>query len=132
MAEHNLVINHTRNIWLFYNQWDPLFNIPPMWLRVMCTIEVFIFGPLYTLTAYGMYKDTAWFAGLALPFAGALIYSTIVYFAMEIILNEPGTNITMVFVVNLPWTIIPMMLVGKIVVVLTGGGVKGDGKVKEV
>ena len=115
LTEGNLILHYTKHIWLFYAQWDPMFYQVPMWLRVMCSIEVFIFGPLYLLTAIGMVYDTAWFVQMSLPFAGALIYSTIVYFAMEIIENMPGTNMVVVFLVNLPWTIVPIMLVYQIV-----------------
>ena len=92
-----------------------MFYNVPMWLRVMCSIEVFLFGPLYVLTAIGMAYETKWFVNLALPFSGALIYSTVVYFAMEIIENMPGTNLGFVFLINLPWTIVPMLLLHQIV-----------------
>jgi hypothetical protein len=97
-------------IWAIYNQWDPMFWHLPMWLRVMCAIEVLIFGPLYALTAYGLQHRSKWLPHVALPFAGALFYSTIVYFAMEFIENLPGTNHMMVFLVNIPWSIFPVLL----------------------
>lgn len=117
LAASNDVVNHTRNLWMIYAAWDPMFYVVPMWLRVMCYIEVFIFGPLYVITVYGMYYAAPWFSSVALPFAGALIYSTIVYFAMEVIENMPGTNMWLVFAVNLPWTIIPLLLVYRIATV---------------
>jgi hypothetical protein len=73
-------------------------------------IEVFIFGPLYLIFAYGFYYNTWWLRDLALPFSGALIYSTIVYFAMEALEMVPGTNMAIVFAVNLPWTILPCLV----------------------
>ncbi len=86
---------------------------PPLWLKVLCCIEVFLFGPLYLLTAHLLRVDPhhKLLTSVALPFAGALIYSTIVYFAMEVSLSEPGTNFWLVFIVNLPWTIIPLLLI---------------------
>jgi hypothetical protein len=76
----------------------------------MCYIEVFLFGPLYALSAYGLQNRCAWLPYVALPFAGALFYSTIVYFVMEFAYTEPGTNLFMVFLVNIPWSIFPVLL----------------------
>lgn len=97
-------------VWKIYNQWDPLFFSPPPWLKVMCTIEVLIFGPLYALSAYGLQVNACWLPYVALPFCGALFYSTVVYFAMEFIYMEPGTDPLMVFIVNIPWSIFPVLL----------------------
>ena len=97
-------------VWRVYVQWDPLFEYVPMWLRVMCVIEVFVFGPLYGICAYGVQSRSAWLPALALPFAGALFYSTIVYFAMEMIEFLPNTNLWAVFIVNIPWSIVPLLL----------------------
>ena len=98
-------------LWRVYGEWDPLFLNVPSWLRVMCTIEVFLFGPLYVVCAYGLQTRRAWLPSVALPFCGALIYSTLVYFALEYIERLPGTNLEMVVLVNVPWTICPLLLV---------------------
>lgn len=97
--------------WRIYsNQWDPMFIDIPMWLRVMCAIEVLCFGPLYALCAIGLQTRSSWLPIIAFTFSGALFYSTIVYFAMEYIDQIPGTNLLMVFVINIPWSILPVVL----------------------
>jgi hypothetical protein len=111
LARTNAVVHYTKEIWLIYCQWDPMFYDVPLWLRVLCSIEVFIFGPCYLITVIGMLNNSDWLVPFTLPFAGALVYSTIVYFAMEMIELLPGTNVGIVFLVNLPWTIIPILLV---------------------
>lgn len=114
LAASNDIIRMVRDVWLIYCRWDPMFYVVPMWLRVLCTIEVFLFGPLYAVVAYGLWAKAKWLTAWSLPFSGALIYSTIVYFAMEIIENLPGTNILIVFIVNIPWTIIPIILLYRV------------------
>ena len=114
-AANSSLLSNTRDLWAIYVSWDPLFDHPPLWLRVLCTIEVFLFGPLYALTAYGLYFQRPWLPAVAYSFSGALVYSTIVYFLMEILENVPGTNFTAVFLVNIPWTIVPLMLVHRLV-----------------
>ncbi len=109
-AHDSSVIEAVWQVWKIYIQYDPLFLDIPDWLRVLCSIEVFLFGPLYLITAWGIFYQSSWLRAIATPFSGALIYSTIVYFAMEIIENVPGTNLWLVFAVNLPWTIVPSIL----------------------
>lgn len=107
-------IGRMRDIWVLYLQYDPVFFVLPLWLRVLCTIEVWIFGPLYLLVAIGMLTNATWLEMIALPFSGALVYSTVVYFAMELLDFTIGTNLYVVFLVNLPWTIIPILLMYQI------------------
>lgn len=114
LATESSLIFYTKEIWLFYAQWDPLFYNIPLWLRVLCSIEVFIFGPLYLVVVIGLINDSSWLFPVTLLFSGALVYSTIVYFLMEIIEFLPGTNLLMVFIVNIPWTIVPILLTGRI------------------
>ena len=109
-AENNAIVDATRKIWLIYASWDPIFYDIPNWLRVLSCIEVFIFGPLYLVVAIGLWNNSPWLESVALPFCGALVYSTIVYFAMELIENIPNTNYFAVFFVNIPWTIVPILL----------------------
>jgi hypothetical protein len=113
-------------VWKIYGDWDPLFLKVPTWLQVMCTIEVVIFGPLYALCAYGLQKRTTWLPHVALPFCGALFYSTVVYFAMEFMFVEPGTNLLMVFIVNIPWSIFPVLLSIRVLNMNPPGGDKHE------
>lgn len=55
---------------MIYAQWDPMFLIVPLWLRVLCSIEVFLFGPLYLAVAVGMVKDADWLFPLSLVLTG--------------------------------------------------------------
>ena len=110
-AQSSTLMKHVQAIWHIYCQWDPLFYNPPLWLRVLCSIEVFLFGPLYCVIVYGLLYKLKWIAPLAYGFSGALIYSTIVYFLMEYYENLPNTNFVAVFLVNCPWTFVPMVLI---------------------
>ncbi len=109
LAKTNALIAVIRDIWMFYGQWDPLFKVVPLWLQVMCSIEVFIFGPLYVYVALAMKYNWQSLATIGPLFGGALIYSTIVYFAMEVLEADENTNMLMIFLVNIPWTIVPIL-----------------------
>jgi hypothetical protein len=108
------IIQIVGKIWAIYDQWDPLFISIPLWLQIMCTIEVFLFGPLYAICAYGLQTKAQWLPAVALPFCGALFYSTIVYFAMEFLDPLPETNLFAVIVVNIPWSIFPVLLAWRV------------------
>ena len=114
-SSNSIVVSAVGQLWLIYAKWDPLFYTIPNWLRVLCSIEVFIFGPLYALNAYGLQVKARWLPFVALPFNGALVYSTLVYFAMEFIWLTPGTNALMVLLINIPWTIFPVIMMLRVV-----------------
>ena len=46
-----------------------------------------------------------------LPASGALIYSTIVYFGYELLAESHRASLFWVFVVNIPWTLAPVLLI---------------------
>lgn len=100
------------SLWSLYTFFDPIFEQPPLWLRVMCWIEVLVFGPLYFVSAFALEHRKPWARSLILPFAGALLYSTLVYFSLELGSEAvPGTNDVVVVLVNAPWTVLPLLLV---------------------
>jgi hypothetical protein len=127
-AEGSPLMRVVRDLWMIYAHWDPLFLDVPLWLRVLCSIEVFVFGPLYLVTAWGIWRRAPWLSSLALPFSGALVYSTGVYFAMELLEAMPGTNMFMVFAVNLPWTIVPLVLMWRCTETRGEANISSDGK----
>ncbi len=102
-------------LWFFYaNTFDPVFLNLPFWLRLVCSLDTFLFGPFYALSLW-VYatgrQESAWYAVLALPFAGGLIYSTIVYFGYEVLAEAHRASLFWVFVINLPWTLAPILLI---------------------
>ena len=112
--------------WRIYSFWDPAFENPPTWLKVMCAIECLIWAPLYWFAFFALfYKQDK--RHITFPFYGGyttevvllefsdlllgLLYSTVLYFVMEMLENVPGTNWTMVLLVNAPWAVAPIYLV---------------------
>ncbi len=97
-------------VWSLYTRFDPVFDAPPEWLVAMCWIEVLLFGPLYLVAAWAVARRTAWARAVVLPFAGALLYSTLLYYALELRHPVPGTSAAVVLLVNAPWTLLPLLL----------------------
>ena len=101
------------SLWRTYISWDPLFIRVPPFLRIMCSIEVFVFGPSYALMALALRQPAPprWFPGFALAFSGALLYSTAVFFTYEVLFAPRDfVNLPMVCLVNAPWSLLPLAL----------------------
>lgn len=111
-------------IWRVYTFWDPLFEdlstASARWIKVMCIIEVVLFGPLYAYMAYALSisdhkRRPKYYIPVGLLFSGALIYSTILYFVMELFYESHRANMFWVFVINCPWTFVPAVLAQRLV-----------------
>ncbi len=102
------------SVWRLYTFFDPVFEDPPAWLVYMCWIEVLLFGPLYFVSAFAIARDAWWRRHVVLPFAGALLYSTLLYYLLELSHPVPHTNAAVVLLVNAPWTLLPLLLVAAV------------------
>ena len=101
-------------LWLFYaDTFDPIFLNLPLWLRICCSLDTILFGPFYAASVYAFAtgaQEARWYVHVALPSCGALAYSTLVYFAYEFIAERHRASLLWVFVINLPWTLAPILL----------------------
>ena len=104
----------TGRLWHFYaSEFDPIFLDLPLWLRIVCSLDTLLFGPFYAISVYAFATNqqaAAWYRACALPCSGALLYSTIVYFAYELLAEGHRARLGWVFVINLPWTLAPLLL----------------------
>lgn len=108
----------TGQLWLFYAKtFDPVFLNLPLWLRLVCSLDTLLFGPFYAASIYALRTGRIlqrWYVLLALPYCGALIYSTVVYFGYEVLAEAHRSSLGWVFVINLPWTLAPLLLLLRI------------------
>lgn len=76
----------------------------------MCTIDGFVFGPFYLVLIYAFVRECEWIRGPALLYAGAIVYSTLVYFGVEFLTELERADIVWVITINIPYTIVPILL----------------------
>jgi hypothetical protein len=96
--------------WLLYaTSWDPAFVDRPLFLRVICGIDLFVFGPFYLVLIYAFIKRRDWIRLPGLLYASAIVYSTVEYFAWEFIGERSRANLAMVVVCNIPYTVMPLL-----------------------
>ena len=104
-------------LWNFYaTSFDPIFLNLPLWLRIVCSLDLLLFGPFYALSLFTFAtgrQTQRWYAAIALPFSGALLYSTVVYFAYEVLAEAHRASLAWVLVVNLPWVLAPCLLLAR-------------------
>ncbi len=103
--------------WYWYaKSFDPVFLDAPLWLRIMCGIDGYIFGPFYLVMIYAFVKGANWIRLPAMIYGAAIIYSTLVYFGWEFLdaENRAEANLLAVFVVNIPYTLVPLLLMWRV------------------
>jgi len=109
-------------LWFFYaSSFDPVFLNLPLWLRLVCSLDTLLFAPFYAFSLRAFctgQQESVWYMLLALPFSGALIYSTVVYFGYELLAEAHRASLFWVFVINLPWTLAPFALIMRLGVAL--------------
>ena len=99
--------------WYWYaSSFDPIFLDTPLWLRIMCGIDAFVFGPFYLVLIYALVRARSWIRVPALLYAAAIVYSTVVYFGYEVLdpANRAQANLSAVFLINIPFTLVPLLL----------------------
>mmetsp|Transcript_21770 Transcript_21770/g.40779 ORF Transcript_21770/g.40779 Transcript_21770/m.40779 type:complete len:221 (-) Transcript_21770:357-1019(-) len=121
-------------LWHYYaSTFDPVFLNLPLWLRIVCSLDTLLFGPFYLISIVAFVTgqaDTKWYRFVALPFSGMLIYSTIIYFAYECIAEAHRASLVWVFLINLPWTMAPVLLIARLMLVGPSSSPPATGKDK--
>jgi hypothetical protein len=101
--------------WYFYaRNWDPLFLDQPAYMRIMTGIDEWVYGPMYLVLIYAFVRRRDWIRLPGLLYCGAIIYSTLVYFLTEFLTERYRANLPMVTLVNIPYTIVPCLLVWRL------------------
>jgi hypothetical protein len=103
--------------WYWYAKaFDPIFLDSPLWLRIMCTIDGYIFGACYPFFIYALLNSRNWIRIPALMYGSAIIYATLLYFGWEFLdqRNQESANLTAVFIINIPYTIVPLILMWRV------------------
>lgn len=97
--------------WFWYaDSFDPLFLDTPLWLRIMCTIDFIPFGCMHLFSLYCFLTRWEAVRSPGLLYAGALFYSTLVYFGYEFIAERDRADLLWMFLINVPYTIMPLVL----------------------
>jgi len=97
-------------LWAWYAARDPIFFDPPLFLRWMCAVDAALFGPFYLVALYAFARRRAWIRLPGLAYVGTIVYSTVLYFGVELLDPVPGTDLAVVAAVNAPYVLVPLWL----------------------
>jgi EXPERA (EXPanded EBP superfamily) len=97
------------DLWRWYGErFDPVFLCLPRWMRILCALDSFYNAPFYALCVYAFSVGDdrrPWFRVLGSAGAGALFYSTVFYFAYEVLLESHRNHLVWVFIINGRWCV---------------------------
>ena len=98
--------------WAWYNTFDPIFEKEnlPFFLRLMCAVDMAVFGPMYLVLIRAFVRKDDHIRLPGLCFVAAIVYSTVIYFGVELVEEAHRANLAVVVLVNIPYTIVPLLL----------------------
>ena len=79
-------------------------------LRLVCGIDLFVFGPFYLAAIYALVRRREWLRLPGLAYVTAMLYSLVVYFGVELIEERGRADVLMVVVVNVPYGLAALAL----------------------
>jgi hypothetical protein len=113
---HNSCTNPTIGaIWNGYARYDPVYFDMPLWMALMIGFDSILLSPFYVYS-FWIFRtgrvDTPLYRAIGCTVSGGLIYAMILYLTWEAMsAAQYGTALLPVALYNLPWGIIPLLLV---------------------
>lgn len=102
-------------IWNGYARYDPVYFDMPLWMALMIGFDSVLLSPFYVYSAYILWAgkaDTPLYRAIAYTVSGGLIYAMILYITWEVLsAAQYQTALLPVIVYNVPWGIVPLLLV---------------------
>jgi hypothetical protein len=89
---------------------DPLVLHPPLFLRIMVGVSVLVFGPIYLVLAYGIWREREWIRTPGIAYAAIKIYSMIVYLGVALFGETRPRDLGMFAATYLPYLLVPILL----------------------
>lgn len=102
-------------IWKGYANYDPVYFDMPLWMALMIGFDSVLLSPFYVYSFYVFRTgrvDTPLYRAIGYTVSGGLIYAMILYMTWEVMsASHYRTALLPVTVYNVPWGIVPLLLV---------------------
>ncbi len=109
----------------FYASIAPVFLELPFWLKMLNSSDTLVFLPLYYAPSfYALLRkevDAPWFRLLGSVMSGALLYAVTVNLVWEALAGPEGTKLLWVFIFNVLYLIVPLLLLWRIFIGMSTG-----------
>jgi len=93
---------------------DPVLMARPMWWRMTIWIDALFFGPYYALAIYAFIKGKEWIRLISFIWGSMLITNVLIILSEEIAGTTPTPQLPLVILLNLPWLLMPMLVMYRV------------------
>lgn len=93
---------------------DPLLIARPVWWKMTIWIDAIFFGPFYVAAIYAFTKRKEWIKVPSLVWAGSMLSNVIIILGEEILGPNATPHPLIVILLNLPWLIMPFVVIFRI------------------
>lgn len=90
---------------------DPFTLDMPRHLELTVGAAALLYGPLYCVLVYGLWRDAGWTWKVALPFAGMLVASTVIHMVAALTSATPPVNRPAFLALNGPYVVVGLLLI---------------------
>lgn len=94
---------------------DPYHLQMPFHIRMIITVAAVLYGPIYLVLAWGIYRDANWTWKLALPFSGLLVATTSIHMTADITSSTPPLNLPAFVLFNGVYVVVGLLLMVRFV-----------------
>lgn len=88
-------------------QHDPDLLARAAWWRMTIWIDVLLFGPFYVIAIYAYIRGKAWIRIPSIIYGSMIITNVLIILMEEKFGATPAPDFTYIFLLNLPWLLIP-------------------------
>jgi len=92
------------------NTFDPLLMARPQWWKNTIWLDVVFYGPFYVVALYAFIKGKNWIRIPAMFYSGMMFADVFIILGEEIAGPHATPNLPLVFLLNLPWLLVPFLL----------------------
>lgn len=102
-------------IWVGYAQLDPVYFDMPRWMALMIGFDSLLLAPFYVYSVWVFARgraDTPLYRTIATAVSGGLVYAMVLYLSWEVLeAPDTGADLPAVIGYNLPWGLVPLLLI---------------------
>lgn len=90
---------------------DPYFARMPPHISLIIAIATFVYGPMYIVLLWGLWRRVAWLWKLALPLAGLLFGTNLIYAVAALTSDTPPVDLPLFFALNGPYSLVAVLMI---------------------
>lgn len=90
---------------------DPFTLAMPLHIELTVAAAALLYGPLYLVLVWGLWRNARWTWKVALPLAGMVVASTVIHMAAALTSETPPVNLPAFLALNSPYVLAGLLLI---------------------